>query len=196
MTTVNSFSDRLKSKSVKNSIINNIARDFNLTPILAEAYFNQIKDYFTEHVQLNLTSGQVHYLAVDDREPAGKPVQLCLKKSVRLTLHNPDEDLSVYKKEGLAALRQHRLIRITKEAIEQGTLLSQLDLAVLLSVNEYTAGCYVREYQSLYGRSLTTRGNIQQIGSGQTHKKEIVSFYQKGYLVSTTCLRQAGLSKS
>ena len=56
MTTVNSFADRLKSKSVKNSIINNIARDFNLTPILAEAYFNQIKDYFTEHVQLNLTS--------------------------------------------------------------------------------------------------------------------------------------------
>jgi len=74
MTTVNSFADRLKSKSVKNSIINNIARDFNLTPILAEAYFNQIKDYFTEHVQLNLTSGQVHYLAVDDREPAGKPI--------------------------------------------------------------------------------------------------------------------------
>jgi hypothetical protein len=101
MISVNSFSDRLKSKSVKNSIINNIARDFNLTPILAEAYFNQIKDYFTEHVQLNLSSGQVHYLAVDDREPAGIPVQLCLKKSVRLTLHNPDEDLSVYRKKDL-----------------------------------------------------------------------------------------------
>ena len=68
-TVVNSFVDRLKSKSVKNSIINNIARDFNLTPILAEAYFNQIKDYFTEHVQLNLISAQVHSFAVDDREP-------------------------------------------------------------------------------------------------------------------------------
>ncbi|MDT3697136.1 MAG: hypothetical protein ROY99_12190 [Ignavibacterium sp.] len=107
MITVNSFSDRLQSKSVKYSIINNIARDFNLTPILAEACFNQIKDYFTEHVQLNLTSGQVHYLAVDDRESAGKPVQLYLKKSVHLALHNTDEDLSVYKKQSLAALRQH-----------------------------------------------------------------------------------------
>jgi len=58
-TVINSFVDRLKSKSVKNSIINNISRDFNLTPILAEAYFNQIKDYFTEHVQLNLTSEPV-----------------------------------------------------------------------------------------------------------------------------------------
>jgi hypothetical protein len=48
MTIVNSLTDRLRFKSVKNSIINNIARDFNLTPILAIAYFNQIKDYFTE----------------------------------------------------------------------------------------------------------------------------------------------------
>lgn len=62
----NTFVERLKSKSIKNSIINNIARDFNLTPILAEAYFNQIKGYFTEHVQLELTSGQVHYLAIDN----------------------------------------------------------------------------------------------------------------------------------
>ena len=37
---VNSLVKRLKSKSVKNSIINNIARDFNLTSILPEAYFN------------------------------------------------------------------------------------------------------------------------------------------------------------
>ena len=59
MISTNSFADRLKSKSVKNSIINNIARDFNLTPILAEAYFNQIKNHSTEHVQLKLTSGQI-----------------------------------------------------------------------------------------------------------------------------------------
>ena len=112
MKSVNNFSDRLKSKTVKNSIINNIARDFNLTPIFAEAYFKQIISYFTEHVQLELTSGQIHYLAVDDREPAGKPIDLCLKKSVRLTLHNPDEDLKVYKESGLSGLRQHRLLRI------------------------------------------------------------------------------------
>jgi hypothetical protein len=36
------LSDRLQSKSVKQSIISSIARDFNVTPILAEAYFSQI----------------------------------------------------------------------------------------------------------------------------------------------------------
>ena len=173
MISVNSFSDRLKSKSVKNSIINNIARDFNLTPILAEAYFNQIKDYFTEHVQLNLTSGQVHYLAVDDREPAGKPVQLCLKKSVHLSLHNPDEDLSVYKKQGLASLRQHRLIRITKEAIEQGALLSYEDIAFLLTTSVVTIKRDIA-YLRRGGTIIPSRGWRHDMGRGTTHKTQIL----------------------
>jgi hypothetical protein len=50
--------DRLESKSVKNSIVTNIARDFNLAPIWAEAYFNQIKSYFLEHADINLSSGR------------------------------------------------------------------------------------------------------------------------------------------
>jgi len=46
-------------------------------------------------------------LAIDDREPAGKPVELCRKVSVKLTLHDPDEDVEVYKESGLTGLRRH-----------------------------------------------------------------------------------------
>lgn len=183
MISVNSFADRLKSKSVKNSIINNIARDFNLTPILAEAYFNQIKDYFTEHVQLNLTSGQVHYLAVDDREPAGKPVHLCRKRSVSLTLHNPDEDLTVYKKDGLAALRQHRLIRMTKQAIEQGALLSYEDIAFLLTTSVVTIKRDIA-YLRRSGTIIPSRGWRHDMGRGTTHKTQILELYLSGYQFS------------
>ena len=84
---------RLKSKSVKSAIIGQISEAFNLTPLLAEAYFNQIKGYFLEHTDISLESGQLHYLAIDDREPAGKPVDLCRKVSVRLTVHNPEVDI-------------------------------------------------------------------------------------------------------
>ena len=182
-TIVNSFAERLKSKSVKNSIINNIARDFNFTPILAEAYFNQIKDYFTEHVQLNLTSGQVHYLAIDDREPAGKPVQLCLKRSVHLTLHNPDEDLPVYKDEGLSGLRQHRLIRITKEAIEQGALLSYENIAFLLTTSVVTIKRDIA-YLRRQGKTIPSRGWRHDMGRGTTHKTQILDLYLSGYQFS------------
>ncbi len=183
MISTNSFADRLKSKSVKNSIINNIARDFNLTPILAEAYFNQIKHYFTEHVQLELTSGQVHSLAVDDREPAGKPVQLCRKKSVKLTLHNPDEDLSVYKKNGLSGLRQHRLLRITKEAIEQGALLSYEDIAFILTSSVITIKRDIA-FLRRQGLTIPSRGWRHDMGRGTTHKTQILELYLSGYQFS------------
>lgn len=179
----NTFVERLKSKSIKNSIINNIARDFNLTPILAEAYFNQIKGYFTEHVQLELTSGQVHYLAIDDREPAGKPVQLCRKKSVSLTLHNPDQDPNIYKDKGLNGLRQHRLLRIKGEAIEQGALLSYEDIAFLLTTSVITIKRDMADLRR-NGMVIPTRGWRHDMGRGTTHKTQILELYLSGYQFS------------
>jgi hypothetical protein len=183
MKTVNHFSDRLKSKTVKNSIINNIARDFNLTPIFAEAYFKQIVTYFTEHVQLELTSGQLHYLAIDDREPAGKPVDLCRKKSVKLTLHNPDEDLKAYKELGLSGLRHHRLLRITKEAIEQGALLSYEDIAFILTTSIITIKRDIA-YLRRNGKTIPSRGWRHDMGRGTTHKTQILDLYLAGYQFS------------
>ncbi|MEJ5352702.1 MAG: DUF1670 domain-containing protein [Melioribacteraceae bacterium] len=180
---LNNVEQRLKSKTIKNAIVNNIARDFNLTHIFAEAYFKQILTYFTEHVQLELTSGQVHYLAVDDREPAGKPVELCRKKSVRLTLHNPDEDLKAYKEGGLSNLRQLRLLRITKEAIEQGALLSYEDIASLLTTSVVTIKrdmAFLRRA----GKTIPSRGWRHDMGRGTTHKSQIIELYLAGYQFS------------
>lgn len=177
------LSVRLKSKSIKNSIVNSIASDFNLTPILAEAYFNQIKNYFVDHTNLNLSSGQIHYLAIDDREPAGKPVALCKKRSVSLTLHNPDEDLDIYKKSGLKGLRQHRLLRITKEAIEQGALLSYEDIAFLLTTSIVTIKRDIA-FMRRNGLTIPSRGWRHDMGRGSTHKSQILELYLKGYMFS------------
>ena len=177
------LSKRLGSKSVKNAIINNIARDFNLTPILAEAYFNQIKDYFTEHADLDLSSGQIHYLAIDDREPAGKPVSLCRKRSVKLTLHAPDEDLATYKKSGLSGLRKHRLLRITKEAIEQGALLSYEDIAFILTTSVVTVKRDIAAMRRA-GLTIPSRGWRHDMGRGTTHKTQILDLYFAGYQFS------------
>lgn len=174
---------RLQSKSVKNSIINNIAKDFNLTPILAEAYFTQIKDYFLKHADVQLSSGQIHYLAISDNEPAGRPVALCKKVSVSLTLHNPEEDLPLYKKHGLRGLRQHRLLRITKEVIEQGALLSYEDIAFVLTTSVVTVK---RDIAAMRRRGLVipSRGWRHEMGRGQTHKTQILELYLSGYQFS------------
>jgi hypothetical protein len=178
-----SVSDRLTTKTVKQSIVTNIAKDFNLTPLLAEAYFNQISEYFQRHADVQLLSGQIHYLAVDENEPAGKPIALCKKVSVVLTLHNPDEDIPVYKKAGLRGLRHHKILRITNQAIEQGGVLTYEDLAFILTTSLVTIK---RDMSSMrrQGIILPSRGWRHEMGRGQTHKTQILDLFLSGYQFS------------
>jgi hypothetical protein len=177
------LSARLQSKSVKQSIISNIARDFNLTPILAEAYFSQISDYFLQHAEVQLGAGQCQYLAVEENEPAGKPIALCKKVPVKLTLHNPEEDLPVYKKSGLHGLRQHKIVRITNEAIDQGGVLSYEDIAFILTCSVVTIKRDM-SYLRRRGVILPSRGWRHEMGRGQTHKTQILELYLSGHLFS------------
>ena len=177
------LSDRLQSKSVKKSIISSIAKDFNLTPILAEAYFTQISDYFLRHAELELNAGQFHYLAVEENEPAGKPLALCKKVSVKLTLHNPEEDLPVYKKSGLRGLRHHKIVRITNEAIDQGGVLSYEDIAVILTTSVVTIKRDMSQMRRK-GIILPSRGWRHEMGRGQSHKAQILELYFSGYQFS------------
>lgn len=175
-----SLSRRLQSKTVRQSIISSIAKDFNLTRILAEAYFTQISDYFLRHAELTLSTGQLQYLAVDENEPAGKPIALCRKVPVRLTIHSADEDLAVYKKSGLRALREHKITRVTNEAIDQGGVLSYEDIAFVLTCSVVTIK---RDMSRLRRRGiiLPSRGWRQQMGRGQSHKTQILDLYLHGY---------------
>ncbi len=177
------LSDRLTSKSTRQSIITQIARDFNLTPILAEAYFTQIAGYFSRHTEVDLSTGQLHYLAVDENEPAGKPIALCKKVSVKLHLHKPEEDLDIYKKQGLRGLRQHKLLRMTNQAIDQGGVLTYEDLAFILTSSVAT----IKRDMSAMRRKgiiLPSRGWRHEMGRGQTHKTQILDLYLSGYQFS------------
>jgi hypothetical protein len=174
------MSKRLASKSAKQSIISRLGKDFNLTPILAEAYFNQVQEYFLAHGQIDLATGQMHYLAIDENEPAGKPIALCKKISVKLSLHRPEEDLAVYKKSGLAALRRHKIVRITNEAIDQGGVLSYEDIAFILTCSVITIKRDMSQMRR-QGVILPSRGWRQQMGRGQSHKTQILELYLSGY---------------
>ena len=177
------LSDRLQPDSVKQSIVSSIARDLNLTPILAEAYFSQISDYFLHHAEVELGAGQFHYLAVHENEPAGKPIALCKKVSVKLTLHNPQEDLPVYKKSGLRGLRHHKIVRITNEAIDQGGVLSYEDIAFILTCSVVTIKRDMSQMRKK-GIILPSRGWRHEMGRGQTHKTQILELYLSGYQFS------------
>lgn len=171
---------RLKSKNARDAIIQHISQDFNLMPIIAEAYFNQISSYFQQHANIDLKSGQICYEAVAESEPAGKHIALAKKVSCRLTLNDPLSDYGVLAQHGLAGLRRHRLLRITREALDQGAVLSYEDLAVILTTSPATVRRDTRHLRR-QGKLVVTRGWKQDMGPGTSHKTQIIEMYLKGY---------------
>jgi len=172
--------DRLRNKTARHAIIHAIGRDFNLTPIIAEAYFSQVATYFSQHADVTLATGQVCYEAVSAAEPPSKHIALAARVSVRLTLFHPQVDLTVLVERGLAGLRRHRLLRMTREAIDQGALLSYEDLAMLLTTSPATVR---RDARALRrdGKVVMTRGWKHDMGPGTSHKAQIIDLYLKGY---------------
>ena len=172
--------NRLQSKTARAAIIQKIASDFNLMPILAEAYYNQIASYFAQHADIKLTSGQICYEAVAADEPAGKHIALAKKVSCKLTLNDVHTDLKVLANYGLAALRRHRILRLTKQAYDQDALLSYEDLAVLLTTSPATVKRDSRQLKQ-QGFFVMTRGAKHDMGPGISHKTQILELYFKGY---------------
>lgn len=171
---------RLKSKDAKNAIIQKLAVDFNLTPIIAEAFYQQFSLYFQEHANISLSSGEVAYEAVAAEEPAGKHIRLTKKVTVRLKLIDLNTDLEVLANYGLAGLRRHRLARMTRQAYDQGALLSYEDLAMILTTSPATVkrDVYHLKHQGMF---IMTRGSKHDMGPGLSHKTVIIDLYLKNY---------------
>jgi len=171
---------RLESKTARSAIIQKIATDFNLMPIIAEAYYKQISIYFDQHANVQLTSGQICYEAVAADEPASKHIALARMVSCRLTLNDVNTDFEVLVNYGLAGLRRHRILRLTREAYDQGALLSYEDLAILLTTSPATVRRDTRHLRN-EGKFVMTRGAKHDMGPGISHRTQIIELYLKGY---------------
>lgn len=172
--------NRLKSKSSKDAIIQKLSVDFNLTPIIAEAFYSQFSQYYEEHSNVSLSNGEISYEAVSADEPAGKHIRLTRKKNVRLKLLDFNTDLDVLAEFGTAGVRRHRLARITRQAYEQGALLSYEDIAMLLTTSPATVKRDVRALNQS-GKFIITRGSKLDMGPGISHKTIIIDYYLKDY---------------
>lgn len=173
--------ERLEVKRVSEAIIERIEHDFNLAPLVARTLFGQIRRYFESYYQLKNDSGQLSYLAVSAASPAGQKLRESRRVTVKLSLYAADDLVAM--RQGIGALRQGRIKRLTEEAYEQGGLLSHEDLSCLLSSSLSTIK---REVSKLRGEELTvpTRGQIKDIGKGVSHKRQIVADYLAGYTFS------------
>jgi len=114
-------------------------------------------------------------------EPAGKHIALARKVSCRLTLNDVNEDFQILANYELAGLRRHRILRLTREAYDQGALLSYEDLAILLTTSPSTVKRDIRHLRKHEGKFVMTRGVKHDMGPGLSHKTQIIELYLKGY---------------
>jgi hypothetical protein len=169
---------RLAAKDAESAIVARICEDFNLTPVLARAHYEQMARYFAEYGHMALRPGELCYLAVASDEPAGKPIVACRKVQVALELAAPEDQQALHR-EGLAAMRRGRLARLARQAQVQGGLLTVEDLAYLTcsstaTVKRDLAACRAD------GVAVPTRGQIRDIGPGISHKAQVVQLYLWG----------------
>jgi len=129
-----------------------------------------------------LKYGQMAWPAVpiEERPQRGQRIQDIPMKLVVLTFLSDEDIASIEHGFRSQELRIRRMVRWVDEAFDQGALLSQLDLALLLNVCDAVVSHYVNDYQRTSGRLLPTRGNIHDLSGAITHKREIVSLYLQG----------------
>lgn len=72
------------------------------------------------------------------------------------------------------------MVRMLKQAKQQGGLLSGAELSVILNRSLSTIGKYLKDYQQSTGEILPLKGYVLDQGSLPTHKGIIVSMYEQG----------------
>jgi biotin operon repressor len=172
---------RLEAKSAEEAIIDQISRDFNLAPFMARTQFKQMRSYFERYLELKPEIGQMPFLAVSADSAPGQAVSACQRVAIKLTVDSGDDVTAL--SQGLAALRRSKIQRLTREAQDQGALLTQEDLARLLCSSRSTIK---RDIAHLRGQGVDvpTRGQVKDIGRGISHKSQIVGDWLAGYTFS------------
>ncbi len=192
--------NRLNGKSLKQVLLNRFLNHYGYdkgevtAKAIVEDILSLIERYYVYSANsdgIHLSQGQLVWLAppIDEFPKRGKTIPQTKMKPVILTFVSPEDIESI--KDGFKSreLRLRRLERWTNEAYDQGALLTQLDLAILLNVCDSLVREYAAEYQSLTGKLLPTRGNVQDMGAGISHKTEIISLYLQGYLTPTIAVK-------
>ncbi|MCZ7572797.1 MAG: DUF1670 domain-containing protein [Ardenticatenaceae bacterium] len=169
--------DRLAAKSPEEAIIEQITRDFNLAPFMARTQFEPMRRYVERYLGLKRNVGQVSFVAVSANVPPGQAVEACERVAITLRLDSED-DLEALR-HGVAALRRSKIQRLTREAQEQGAVLTQEDLARLLCSSRSSIKRDVAALRAA-GVDVPTRGPVKDIGRGVSPKTQIVSDWLAG----------------
>lgn len=177
------FEKRISLRDSSETFVNVIANGTGCSLFEAEVIANKAHEVFRLGPygdDSTLQPGQMIWRAIDANEPPGKPLSACIFKTIRLTVHSTIEDREVKNKYNASAKRSQQMMRICTEAFDQGTLLTQEDLAELLDCDARTIRNDQQRFQKQYDILIPTRGNKCDIGPGMTHREKVIKQFIGG----------------
>ena len=153
-----------------------IENEFDLSRPVAYEILNTAQEILVAPNLEMVQPGQMRAEVACRQPHSDQPPAAAEKVTVTLTINAGDEDIEVSEREGAAGLRRGRIVRITAEALEQGGLLTQNDLAKILNVNIRTVG---RDLQALRsdGHWVPTYGQLKEGSSGKSYKVRVVELW-------------------
>lgn len=169
---------RLKEKNVDTRLLNELREGYGYPPSIAKSIVETVREVIGQPISEVNGTGRIEFLAARISDGASRKIQDMRLKPVSLTLHE-DGDIEVLNEHGISALRQVKIQRIAQEAYEQGALLTQEDLAVLLCSSVRTIRYDLKHLRD-QGIEVRTRGQVKGIGLRVSHKAKIIQLYLDG----------------
>lgn len=143
-------------KTNENQLFTELEKDYGFSRAICRSLVHLMH----EHIEANYgnlrNDSQIIYHAVSVHEPPGKSIEQLSLVSVALTISEP-EDADILELKGVSGLRKHKLLRFANETYDQGGLLTQEDLALLLTTSTRTIQRDMREMRE-HGIEVPTPG--------------------------------------
>jgi hypothetical protein len=168
---------RLDLKTLENVFLKSVEQGTNCSPFESQAILSITKKIFMlddNQPDDNIKPGQMKAIGVSFNEPAGKPLSSCRMLECIITIYNGKDDDYIRATQGITGLRRAIILRITAQALEQGVLLTQDDLAFhILHCGLRTLNRDIRYFkeQNIF---VPTRGMQSDIGPGISHKVKAI----------------------
>lgn len=133
---------------------------------------------FNRHLKdsWKLDAGQVVWWAAHKNEYPGRNKTIENTKMIPVILSIASQEDLKLRLDGYSAkeIRKCKVARILREAYEQGRVLNQSDVSLLIGVSAGTIGKDIKDYQQEQSVVLPYRGTVHDMGPTLTHKKIII----------------------
>jgi DNA-binding Lrp family transcriptional regulator len=170
--------ERLQAKTPEQRFLTMLQNDFDQPPRVAQVLLEEAQACLLGQ-SATLRPGQVRVILTLRSAGHGRALRQTATKEVVWTIDAGLEDRQVLQQHGHVDLRRVRIQRLLDEALAQGAVATQEDLAQVLHVSVRTIK---RDCKHLEGQGIfvPTRGRLKGIGRGQTHKAQIVGRWLRG----------------